>query len=121
MARKNGLKRAPGTPLLTTTRGKILVLLCRHPQTVNELARQLGVTDNAVRAQLERLLRDGLAQHTGLRRGIRKPHVEYVLTARGLELFPRAYEPLLRELVDALVERLDRTVYEEIIIQAGGR
>src|SRR5215208_3021743 len=121
MKQKNGAKRAAATGVLTTTRGKILVLLCRRPQTVNELAERLGVSDNAVRAQLERLLRDGLAQRTGLRQGVRKPHAEYQLTPKGLELCPRAYEPLLRKVVDALAERLEGNVYRQIVLEAGGR
>jgi predicted ArsR family transcriptional regulator len=121
MIRNDDAKRRARPQLPATTRRKILVLLCRHPQTVNELAKELGVSDNAVRAQLERLLRDGLAQRIGLRQGVRKPHAEYKLTARGLELFPRAYEPLLRKLVDALAERLAGNVYQGVILEAGGR
>jgi predicted ArsR family transcriptional regulator len=121
MIKKNRASPAARPRVLADSRGKTLVLLCRHPQTVNELAEQLGVSDNAVRAQLQRLLRDGLAQRTGSRQGIRKPHAEYQLTARGLELFPRAYEPLLRKLVDALAEQLKGNVYQGVILEAAGR
>jgi len=92
--------------LFATTRGKVLLLLCRGPRTVNELMAELGVTDNAVRAQLVNLQDAGLVRQLGLRPGVRKPHVEYELTPRARRLFPQAYEHVLRNLVDVLQEVL---------------
>src|SRR5215208_6098381 len=89
-------------PLAGTTKWKMLVILCRDRLTVEELADHLSLTDNAVRAQLQRLERDGLVTKAGSRPGVRKPHVEYELTPKALKLFPRAYEPMLVELVDVL-------------------
>jgi predicted ArsR family transcriptional regulator len=83
-----------------------LVLLCGGRRTVKELASKLQLTDNAVRAQLERLVRDGLAQPAGSRRGVRKPHVDYELTEKARRLFPTAYEPVLGELLNALAQKL---------------
>ena len=96
----------PPHRLFGTTKGKVLVILCRGRRTVNELAAQLGLTDNAVRAQLQRLGRDGLVRPAGSRRGVSKPHVDYELTAKAYPLFPRAYEPVLRQLVERLAGRL---------------
>jgi len=92
--------------LFDTTRGKLLLLLCRGPKTVNELMDELGVTDNAVRAQLVNLQLAGLVRPVGLRPGTRKPHVDYEATPKARQLFPTAYEPVLRTLVDVLQERL---------------
>jgi len=92
--------------LFDTTRGKLLLLLCRGPRTVNELMDELGVTDNAVRAQLVNLQLAGLVRPVGLRPGTRKPHVDYEATPKARQLFPTAYEPVLRTLVDVLQERL---------------
>src|SRR5688500_9049843 len=89
-----------------TTRGKLLLLLCQGPRTVNELMEALAVTDNAVRAQLANLQQAGLVRQVGLRPGTRKPHVDYELTPKARQLFPRAHEPVLRALVDVLRERL---------------
>ena len=91
-----------------TTRGKLLLLMCRGPQTVNELMAELGVTDNAVRAQLAGLQEAGLVRQLGLRPGTRKPHVEYELTPKARRLFPQAHEVVLQELVGLLRERLPR-------------
>ena len=92
--------------LFATTRGKVLLLLCRGPQTVNELMAALGVTDNAVRAQLANLQESGLVCQVGLRPGARKPHVEYELTPQARRLFPKAHEQALGALVAAIHDQL---------------
>ena len=111
----NGRSRSQGRRLFGTTKGKVLVLLCRGPRTVGELAGHLRVTANAVRAQLQRLQRDGLVRPAGSRRGVRRPHVDYELTAKALRMFPRAYEPVLRKLVDALSARVTRKVLRNLL------
>ena len=88
--------------LFDTTRGKVLLLLCRGPQTVNELMNALGLTDNAVRAQLANLQQAGLVRQLGLRPGVRKPHVDYELTPAARRLFPQAHEQALRTLLRVL-------------------
>ena len=50
-----------------TARGRIIALLRRGASTVEELAAELGVTDNAVRAHLQLLEREGLIQASGTR------------------------------------------------------
>ena len=92
--------------LFDTTRGKLLLLLCRGPQTVNELMAALGLTDNAVRAQLANLQQAGLVRPMGLRPGVRKPHVDYELTPSARRLFPQAHEQALRTLLRVLSSSL---------------
>ena len=92
--------------LFNSTKGKLLLLLCRGPRTVNELMAELGVTDNAVRAQLANLQEADLVRPVGLRPGTRKPHVEYELTPKARRLFPEAYEHALKVLVGVMHERL---------------
>ena len=58
--------------LLASTRGRILALLRAENRTVNDLAAILKLTDNAVRAHLVSLERDGLIQQHGTRRGTRE-------------------------------------------------
>ena len=81
--------------LLKSTRGKILELLRGKERTVNELAAALRLTDNAVRAHLLSLERDGLVKQSGIQHGFRKPHATYALTADAEQIFPKAYGPLL--------------------------
>src|SRR3954465_5716591 len=75
--------------LLETTRGQILSLLRACDSTVEDIATQLQLTDNAVRAHLVSLERDGLVVRAGSRAGSRKPHVVYALTSAVEQVFPK--------------------------------
>src|SRR5437763_10812965 len=81
--------------LFKSTRGKILDLLHARECTVNELAEELHLTDNAVRAHLASLERDRLVAQSGLKPGIRKPHTTYALGPEAEQLFPKAYGRLI--------------------------
>jgi predicted ArsR family transcriptional regulator len=81
--------------LFKSTRGKILDLLRTQEWTVNELAEQLRLTDNAVRAHLASLERDRLVAQSGMKPGIRKPHTTYALGPEAEHLFPKAYGRLV--------------------------
>lgn len=81
--------------ILKSTRGQILQLLRTGDQTVNDLAAALKLTDNAVRAHLLSLERDGLVHQSGTQPGVRKPHATYALTADAEQIFPKAYGPLV--------------------------
>jgi predicted ArsR family transcriptional regulator len=92
--------------LLASTRGRILALLRAEDRTVNDLAAILKLTDNAVRAHLISLERDGLVQQRGIRRGTRKPHAAYGLSAEAEHIFPKEYGPLLNHFVTVVSRRL---------------
>jgi predicted ArsR family transcriptional regulator len=81
--------------ILESTRGQILQLLRTREQTVNNFAAALQLTDNAVRAHLLSLERDGLVHQSGTQPGVRKPHATYALTADAEQIFPKAYGPLV--------------------------
>jgi predicted ArsR family transcriptional regulator len=92
-----------------STRGRIVMLLRRSGRTVEELANSQGLTDNGVRAHLAVLERDGIVRQRGsVRRGSGggKPAYLYELTPEAEELFPKAYEPTLRRLLEVLAERM---------------
>jgi len=105
----------------TTTRGQIIALLRRASRTVEELAQALDLTDNAVRVHLSTLERDGLVQQRGVRRGSRRPAYAYHLTPAAEQLFPKAYGPVLRELLDVLVEQLPPAELEGLLRSVGHR
>jgi predicted ArsR family transcriptional regulator len=89
-----------------STRGQIVALLRRTTRTVTEMAAALGLTDNAVRAHLATLERDGMVESRPIRKGVGKPALAYDLTPEADRFFPKAYEPVLGELLGALAERL---------------
>jgi predicted ArsR family transcriptional regulator len=102
-----------------STRGQIVTILRGSAGTVEELAAKLQLTDNAVRAHLATLERDGLVQQSGLRRGPRKPHFTYVLTPAADRLFPKAYDALLNQLIAVLKTRLTPADIEEVLREVG--
>jgi predicted ArsR family transcriptional regulator len=104
-----------------STRGKIVTLLRRASRTVEELAQALGLTDNAVRAQLAALERDGLVQQSGSRRSSSKPASVYTLTPAAEELFSKAYGPVLRQLLEELTERMPAEEVEALLRSTGRR
>jgi predicted ArsR family transcriptional regulator len=102
-----------------STRGQIVTLLRSAPCTVEELAGKLNLTDNAVRAHLSTLERDGLVRQSGLRRALRKPHFTYVLTEEADRLFPKAYDALLNQLIAVLKTRLEPAEIEDVLREVG--
>ena len=102
-----------------STRGRVVEMLRGTTGTVGELAQRLGLTDNAVRAHLLSLERDGLVRQSGVQRGFRKPHFAYELTPEAERLFPKAYDVLLNGLIAALKVRLPPAMLEEVLREVG--
>jgi predicted ArsR family transcriptional regulator len=108
--------------LFKSSRGQILRLLRRTRQTVNDLARAVGLTDNAVRAHLARLERDGLIHQVGRRAGFRKPESIYDITPEAERLFfSKAYAPVLAAVLGVMEAGRDNPDLEEQLREAGRR
>jgi predicted ArsR family transcriptional regulator len=110
-----------GERFLASTRGRIITLLRRGPMTVNELAAALDLTDNAVRAHLTTLERDGLVEQSGSRPGYRKPNLTYELTADAGQFFPKPYGPVLQQLLAVLAGRMSEAELEAVLREVGRR
>lgn len=114
------------TPIWTrrffdSTRGRIVQLLRRTSQTVDALAAALDLTDNAVRAQLTGLERDGIVRPQGLQRGASKPAVLYELTPEVESALSRAYRPVLAALLQSLAATLTERQFVELMVATGHR
>jgi predicted ArsR family transcriptional regulator len=108
--------------LLSGTRGQILRLLRRRERTVNELAAELKLTDNAVRTHLSALERDGLVEpYRSEPRGLGKPPVLYRAAAGADEVLPKGYAPVLGALLEALSARFPAEEVEAVLRDAGRR
>lgn len=105
----------------SSTRGRILALLRPLSRTVDELAAALGLTDNAVRAQLTTLERDGLVRQRGERKGLRRPALEYELAPDAETALSRAYVPLIEALMQVLAEQLPGAELEKVLRETGRR
>src|ERR1044071_5251613 len=103
----------------SSTRGRLVMLLRGARKTVNELAQELDLTDNAVRAHLLSLERDGLIKQSGIQRGTRKPHFAYELTEEAEHLFPKAYDAILNQLIAVLKQRLTPMALKEVLREVG--
>jgi predicted ArsR family transcriptional regulator len=106
---------------LASTRGRLITLLRRHARTVDEMATELRLTDNAVRAHLAALERDGFVRQCGVRRGsgAGKPAYAYELTANAEQLFPKPYVTVLNSLLSSLDERLTHDEIESLLREIG--
>lgn len=102
-----------------STRGQIVQSLRGGNRTVNELAAELGLTDNAIRANLLTLERDKLVHQAESVKGFRKPHFSYALTDEARDLFPKAYDSLFNRLVDVLKSGLARASVLGIMRETG--
>ena len=104
------------------TRGRLLALVRRSARTINELARELGISDNAARTHVAALRRDGMVEEAGVLRGTGgKPAQLYRLTAGAEELFPKAYALVLGKVVRVLEEREGRERAEQLLREVGVR
>lgn len=112
-----------GRRFLDTTRGQIVSLLRRGVRTVEELARELRLTDNAVRNHLATLERDRIVRQEGVRRtqGVGKPAVLYGVHPDAEPLFSNAYPPVLATVVDVLVDELPIERAEALLREVGRR
>ena len=107
----------------STPRGQIASVLRAGPQSVEELARELGVTDNAVRAHLATLEREGIVRAAGVRRdgSVGKPATLYAIAPEALELFSRAYSPMLVALLAELRQQSTVPVLRRLLRKVGRR
>ena len=114
---------AMGRRFLESTRGQVVLLLRRGERTVEELAQALGLTDNAVRNHLAALERDGLVRQDGVRRGTGagKPATIYELHPDADPLLSRAYPPVLKTMLDVMLEQLPRDRSEVMLREVGRR
>ena len=105
-----------------STRGRIVILLRRAGRTVEELAQDLGLTNNGVRAHLATLERDGIVRQRGVTKresGGGKPAYLYQLTPEAEGRFPKAYEPVLDQLLGVLSKQVGAEKLEALLREAG--
>src|SRR2546426_12379819 len=96
-------------------RAEILLALKRtQPLTAKQLAHQLGVSVNAIRHHLKELEAEALVAYGREQRGLGAPTYTYRLSAGGEELFPRAYEETLTQLLERVAEKAGRHAAVEL-------
>lgn len=84
-----------------STRNQLLQMLkVSGSLHVSEMARQLGITEMAVRRHLHALERDGLVDTTLVRQAMGRPSHMYSLTEEAQFLFPNNYHGLTLDLLE---------------------
>ncbi|HEX5438264.1 MAG TPA: helix-turn-helix domain-containing protein [Gemmatimonadaceae bacterium] len=98
----------PTVPAIAAFRGLraeiLLALKTAQPLTAKELARRFAVTPNALRRHLKELEALGLVRHDREVRGVGGPTYAFTLSDAGEALFPRAYESVLLDAIEAVRE-----------------
>jgi predicted ArsR family transcriptional regulator len=112
-------ERSIGGPV----RGRIIALLRRGRTTVDELAAELHVTDNAVRPQLQLLEQEGVVRATGTRQGAGagKPATTYEIAPSAEPALSSAYAPVLAALLESLAERMPPEALDALLRDVGRR
>jgi predicted ArsR family transcriptional regulator len=105
--------------LLDTTRGRIVTLLQREGLTVDNIASKLGLTSNAIRAQMTAMERDGVVRRSGRRPGTTRPSHVFELTPEVEQLLSQAYLPFLSQLVQVFANALPPAQVEKLMRTAG--
>ncbi len=101
------------------TRDRLVSFLLKQPSTIAVLARELGVTPNAVRAQIALLEREGIVEVQGSLKGERRPSSVYGIRA-GAEVRPsRAYPALVSAMVRVLSQKMPDREFSALMQGAG--
>jgi predicted ArsR family transcriptional regulator len=105
--------------LLDTSRGRIVTLLQRGGLTVDDIASELSLSANAVRAQITAMERDGVVKRIGRRPGTTRPFHIFQLTPEVEQLLSQAYVPLLTQLVQVFANALPSDQVDGLMREAG--
>jgi len=106
-----------------STRGRIIGLLRRGEKTVDELAAELSVTDNAVRSHLVVLEGAGVVEQHSVRRTATpgKPATAYRIARDAEAHLSAAYAPILEALLVSLEDKLGTKELDSLFKEVGRR
>ncbi|MEC0266496.1 metalloregulator ArsR/SmtB family transcription factor [Paenibacillus anseongense] len=91
--------------LETSTRKVILSMLkTGGPLSVQEMSKQLGITEMAVRRHIHSMEKEDLLETKLVRQAMGRPTNVYTLAPKADELFPKKYMQLTLDLLDELLE-----------------
>jgi predicted ArsR family transcriptional regulator len=94
-------------------------LLRRRQYTVEQLGKELEVSENAVRAQLALLQRDGIVEAKGEIKSTRRPSLTYGLRPGVGLYFSKAYHVVLTNLIDILAIQMAKKEYTSVMRKLG--
>ncbi len=101
------------------SRERIVRHLIKHQSTVESLAAKIGVTENAVRAQIALLQREGIVEVQGEVKGARRPAAVYGIRPGADIHFSKAYPVILSHLTRVLAQKLSQTEFRDVMRELG--
>ncbi|WP_070119459.1 helix-turn-helix transcriptional regulator [Bacillus marinisedimentorum] len=102
----------------SSTRDQILNLLkINKRMTVTELAKELSITEMAVRRHLNTLERDHFIETELVRQSMGRPANVFRLAEKGEELFPRNYKTMTIEFLEDIEELEGRPMVEKLFVR----
>ena len=107
--------------ILGGTRARLLRLVRGRAASINDLAADVGITDNAVRSHVAAMERDGLVRARSQRATGGKPARLYELTPEAEELFPKAYPLVLTELLASIRDQQGEAGLQAKLDEVGRR
>ena len=119
---KKGTTRIDVLSTLPRTRREVLAAIKRiGAATIVEVAQQLGMTHEGVRAHIVQLQDEGWIKPDcdtiadPAEPGTGRPAVRYCLTLAGDHVFPKFYDDLTVLLLDAVIESVDDEALREVL------
>jgi predicted ArsR family transcriptional regulator len=106
---------------MSSTRERFITLLATHPYTVDDLAKEISVTKNAVRAQITLLARERMVEIQGASKSARRPAALYGLSPGSDLYFSRAYPVILSHLILTFANQLSKESFIKIMQELGQR
>lgn len=104
------------SPQLGSTAERILTRLKTHgAQTSAELGHVLSISSEAVRQQLQRLMREGLVQSKSQACGVGRPALVWDLTHDGQGRFPDQHALLAARLLEGIREALGEAALDKVL------
>lgn len=107
------------TVRLDSPAGRLLLQLRHGPKTIEELAKVIRLTDNAVRNQIKKLEAANLINRSGARPGVSKPAVLYAITLEGQIQFSTIYLPVLSQFFRSAETKCSTTEFETFMKDTG--
>jgi DeoR family suf operon transcriptional repressor len=105
-------------PNMKSTKDQILSLLkLNGSMTILELARELEITEMAVRRHIQTLERDKLILSDVKKQTLGRPSKVYQLAEQGEDLFPKKYKEFSIELLQGLIEAGQEQLVQDILIK----
>lgn len=101
---------------MNATQEQILLnIKLKGPQSVTDLAKITGITNEGMRQQLEKLEKEHFVESKPTVRGVGRPTILYNLSQKGLARFPDSHAKLAVQMLESIREVLGQDALDRIV------